>query len=679
MDQKIYLLLQEVLSNPGIMMKQLEERMQLSRNKLEYLMRKTNQFLSTHKLPQIERKNKGLYCSAEVAHSLPDILKESDDVYLFDEERISVLLFMIVTRQEELSLINFIYELQVSKNTVLADLKKADNLLKDYYLKLCYSRKIGYHIKGSELSIRQLMLTLLHKLLSSPNGVKWIVNMFKDEQIELEMFLKKIEAIEMDLHLIFSDERIQELPYIMLYCRIRSLQNKTIGKEMDEIAPYIQQKHEFSVVKKHLQLALDSKDIVFITLQILGSNVVSCREEIQIDMELHKMIDKFVERFEQLACITFDEREELANKLYQHIKPAIYRVKFGITAKNPLLQEIKEEYRDVYDLVKRCINQIEELINERLPEEEIGYITVLIMGWLYKNKKTPQRRYKAVLVCQNGISISNLLLENLRTLFPRFDFLGNYSVRNFYLTDEAYDIIFSTVPLETDKKLFMINYFLTEENKALLQRNVNRSLNGYSTEINIISELVSVINPFVEVKDKRGLNRALTNYFYSSEKILDVPSIGAKILPDLLTPDRIKFAKSALNYADAVWQTGQPLLEEGAITREYLQTIVSQFNPEEPYIVITPFVALPHAKPEDGVNELSMSMLILEQEVEVAANFPVRVLIMLAPSDYETHLPALIQLNDIIFEKGNVETLVSLKDSKEVYKFIKEKCEEIER
>lgn len=679
MDQKSYLLLQEVLSNPGIMMKQLEERMQLSRNKLEYLMRKTNQFLSDYNLPQIERKNKGLYCSADVAHNLPDILKEMDNVFLHEEERVSILLLMIITRQEELSLVNFIYELEVSKNTVLADLKKADHILKDYYLKLCYSRKIGYHIEGSELSKRQLMLELLHKQLSSPNVMKWINNLFKDEQIDLEMFRKKMEAIEKDLHLTFSDERIQELPYIMLFCSIRSLQNKSIEDEMREIAPYIAQKHEFSVVKKHLQLVLDSHDMVFITLQILGSNVVSSHVESQIDLELHKIIDKFVDRFEQLACITFDEREELARKLYQHIKPAIYRVKYGITSKNPLLQEIKEEYRDVYDLIKRCIDEIEELIDERLPEDEIGYITVLIMGWLCKNKKMPQHRYKAIVVCQNGISVSHLLLENLRTMFPSFDFLGHYSVRNFYQIEEKYEIVFSTVPLETDQKLFMIKSFLTEENKAVLQRNVNRSINGYSTETNIVSELLSVISPFVDIRDKRGLNRALTNYFYSSEKSLDVSCIGDKLLPDLLTPDRIKFAKSALNFADAVWQTGQPLLEEGVISRDYLDTIVSQYDPEEPYIVITPFVALPHAKPEDGVNELSMSMLLLEHEVEVAENVPVRAMIMLAPSDYETHLPALMQLNNIIFEQENVQELLSLKDSIDVFTFIKEKCKEIER
>ncbi len=43
--------------------------------------------------------------------------------------------------------------------------------------------------------------------------------------------------------------------------------------------------------------------------------------------------------------------------------------------------------------------------------------------------------------------------------------------------------------------------------------------------------------------------------------------------------------------------------------------MISSYNPDEPYIIIAPNVAIPHASPEDGVNKIGMSMLCLNEGV----------------------------------------------------------------
>ncbi|MFB8734775.1 PTS sugar transporter subunit IIA [Bacillus sp. SL00103] len=43
--------------------------------------------------------------------------------------------------------------------------------------------------------------------------------------------------------------------------------------------------------------------------------------------------------------------------------------------------------------------------------------------------------------------------------------------------------------------------------------------------------------------------------------------------------------------------------------------MIQSVDQNGPYIVIAPQVAIPHARPEDGVNELSMSLMTFEQPV----------------------------------------------------------------
>ena len=90
-----------------------------------------------------------------------------------------------------------------------------------------------------------------------------------------------------------------------------------------------------------------------------------------------------------------------------------------------------------------------------------------------------------------------------------------------------------------------------------------------------------------------------------------------------------------------------------------------------PYIVIGPEIAIPHARPEAGVNQVGMSLLKLQNPVQFSedGSKPVTLLICLAAVDNSTHLKALSQLTKILSDKeafaslksmNNVEDIVSL-------------------
>lgn len=65
------------------------------------------------------------------------------------------------------------------------------------------------------------------------------------------------------------------------------------------------------------------------------------------------MVGYMIKDFQHYACVIFQDFEGLASDLYLHMKPAYYRVKYGIEIENPLLYTIQQNYEEVYTLTKK--------------------------------------------------------------------------------------------------------------------------------------------------------------------------------------------------------------------------------------------------------------------------------------------------------------------------------------
>lgn len=73
----------------------------------------------------------------------------------------------------------------------------------------------------------------------------------------------------------------------------------------------------------------------------------------------------------------------------------------------------------------------------------------------------------------------------MQNLLPEIDFVELISERKFYRNDYDVDYIFSAVPLETEKPVFVVNNFLTDQEKRQLRERVLRSVSlSQNTVIN---------------------------------------------------------------------------------------------------------------------------------------------------------------------------------------------------
>lgn len=146
----------------------------------------------------------------------------------------------------------------------------------------------------------------------------------------------------------------------------------------------------------------------------------------------------------------------------------------------------------------------------------------------------------------------------------------------------------------------------------------------------------------------------------------------------IIEENSIRLKVSAKNWEEAVRICGEVLVDTGKVEMTYVDAMINNIKEYGPYILIAPGVALPHARPEDGVKEEGICIVHLQDEVAFEPGKEFKVLIGLAARDKESHLNILRKIAEVISEEKTIEQLKNATGLQEVLTLFNGK-EELER
>lgn len=135
-----------------------------------------------------------------------------------------------------------------------------------------------------------------------------------------------------------------------------------------------------------------------------------------------------------------------------------------------------------------------------------------------------------------------------------------------------------------------------------------------------------------------------------------------------LTKEFIQFENKVENWEEAIVKSSAPLLDAGYVNQGYVDAMVESVNEHGPYIVITPNVALPHARPEAGSIKMGFSILKLEEPVAFSdeAEHQVSLLIALSCVDATTHMEMLSGIVTVLSDPDKYDQVFNAKNSDEL-------------
>lgn len=120
---------------------------------------------------------------------------------------------------------------------------------------------------------------------------------------------------------------------------------------------------------------------------------------------------------------------------------------------------------------------------------------------------------------------------------------------------------------------------------------------------------------------------------------------------DLLDRKNVRILEKADDWKDAIRKSVMPLEEEGYVKAEYKEAIISGVEKLGPYIIVAPSIALPHARPEQGVIKSQIAITLFRQEVQFEKkDSAAQLFVALAASDSDSHVEALMTISEILQE-----------------------------
>lgn len=141
---------------------------------------------------------------------------------------------------------------------------------------------------------------------------------------------------------------------------------------------------------------------------------------------------------------------------------------------------------------------------------------------------------------------------------------------------------------------------------------------------------------------------------------------------NLIKESNVQILDGAADWKDAVCQSIAPLEMGGFVTEAYKKAIIENVEQLGPYICIAPHIALPHARPEQGVLESQIAVTLFRREVDFnREDASANLFIALAAADSNSHLDVLMQITDILQNEERVANILQAKDETELYHYFK--------
>jgi PTS system ascorbate-specific IIA component len=139
-------------------------------------------------------------------------------------------------------------------------------------------------------------------------------------------------------------------------------------------------------------------------------------------------------------------------------------------------------------------------------------------------------------------------------------------------------------------------------------------------------------------------------------------------LREMLRPPLVAIDVRVKNWQEAVKVCGRLFFTDGATEERFSEAMIRVAIEFGPYIVVAPGIALPHARPEDGVIKASMSVVKLSTPVNFGndENDPVWLVVALAAIDDRQHIQGLSELASVLSDPRNIEQLKACQTTEEL-------------
>lgn len=362
------------------------------------------------------------------------------------DERIKKLILELLKESEPQKLFYYANMLGVSEATVSNDLDEVSKWFDKFKISLVRKQGFGIYLEGKEKSYRKALTAFIDEYTSSykltqndknsmreSNLIKLIENKSSKNIYSLldTDIMKRVISCLINL----NNEQIANLTdssYAGLVIHITIAINRIMHNEIIEpdsrLDEDIEHDRDYSLamviassLEKEFNIEIPEIEVTYICLHIRASKMQnpSSSQKSSRKNTLVSLVYEMIEAYNPDISYILEQDDAFIDGLIAHMQPTLVRLTNGLAIRNPLLDQIKSDYPDIFEKCKKVTAILEEKLNLKVPESETGFLAVhfgAAVVRLEQNNLSKRTVYIGV-VCASGIGISRFIKTKLEKVF----------------------------------------------------------------------------------------------------------------------------------------------------------------------------------------------------------------------------------------------------------------------
>ncbi|WP_416175464.1 BglG family transcription antiterminator [Clostridium sp.] len=418
---------------------------------ISYLMR-----ISTNKGFKIHvKRGKGYLLEVVNDKLFNKFLKTLNEKNVFKvKERPHQILAFLSVQNTYVSMDNIANAFQVSKTLIKHDIKKVEQISKNYNMTLEKKSHHGVRIVCSNRDLKQYMC-----------------NKYRDGNVfiktEVDDVVMNFSDVESELINIMNTEKLNinynELLNIIVFIKVMIyISKKETNKPNKD--------YEFSKsdsIEKVASAIIDivenrynvyfGKDDINELIDILKKNIAKQESDILFTNNLTEDIENCLKRIDKIYDSHFLKDHDLKQFLISHMILLANRYKNKISHKNSFATQLSVVYPMIFDIAIQFCDVFYKKYNIKFSFDEIGFVAMHFAAHMEKEKELKIQSYKKIgVVCTSGGGISYLIKMQLESVFSRSEVKTFSFLQQEELLSYKPDIIFTAVPISYDVNIPVI-------------------------------------------------------------------------------------------------------------------------------------------------------------------------------------------------------------------------------
>src|SRR5699024_8429633 len=405
-------------------------------------------------------------------------------------------------------------------------------------------------------------------------------------------------------------------------------------------------------LENDLDMTIPNDEIGYITMHLMGAklrvdqNYVIEDSSLDVAYQAKEIIGYVSNRLGKdlnYHVTLLNYHVTLLNDLVAHLKPSIYRLKKGLTISNPMLDEIRRDYNELFMIVQDAVNEVFSDIS--FPEDEIAYLVLHFAAILLHDETDASMR--ALVICSSGIGTAKMLATKLKQQIPEIKQVENKSMFDLEsVADDDYDIIVSTIPLdEAEHNYILTSPMLTKPEADEVKRTIRKRK--------------------AAVFKKQNEQTKRDNELSDSRQRLEKTQAYSAAILDVLQSLEVKHMSETSSLENLLQEGCGQLAESGVIQNpENIQRVLIDRQAKSGLGIPGSHLALYHTH-RDNIMQPSFTVYSLDSPITVKSMdgsdmMMNTLLLMLAPADADQEvLETLSYLSSLIIEDESIQILES--------------------